>query len=273
MSDEAIYVAASGALVQKMRLEILSNNLANINTTGFKEDRAVFSNYLSSEQNGIIDSNPDEISGIALEVFGSDDQSNIQVKFDGTRTDFSQGQLRATGSPLDLALEGKGFFCIQSKDGIEQYTRKGDFKLGDDGKLVTQEGLAVLGRNGGTIQINPNQPNTVSGGQPIISVDENGVVSSGGTEIDSLKIVNFEDPSFLTKIGDSLFSPSESGKTGTEVDGTKIRQGFVEQSNVDPIKVMTELIEVQRAFESYQKILRSMDELLGRSVNEVGKPV
>jgi flagellar basal-body rod protein FlgF len=263
MGDEAIYVAASGALVQEMRLEVLSNNLANIETVGFKEDRSVFSNYISGDQNRITSPDPDLLdSEEPLTVFPYL-PVNDYVKFEGTKINFSQGSIRQTGNSLDFALEGKGFFCVETPAGVEQYTRKGTFQLNGEGKLVTQDGLTVLGNGGGDITINGKN----------VTVDEKGNISVDGTRGDTLKVVDFDQSYSLIKAGNSLFIPADPAVTATEADGVKVSQGSIELSNVDPIKVMTEMIEVHRAFESYQKVIRSMDEVVSASINTVGSVV
>jgi flagellar basal-body rod protein FlgG len=263
MGDEAIYVAASGALVQEMRLEVLSNNLANIETVGFKEDRSVFSNYISGDQNRITNPDPEFLdSEEPLTVFPYL-PVNDHVKFEGTKINFSQGSIRQTGNRLDFALEGNGFFCVETPTGIEQYTRKGNFKLNGEGNLVTQDGLPVLGSRGASINIDGKD----------ITVDEKGNISVDGTQVDTLKVVNFDQPYSLIKAGDSLFFPADPAVTATEADDVRVSQGSVELSNVNPVKVMTEMIEVHRAFESYQKVIRSMDDVVSESINEVGRVV
>lgn len=263
MSDEAIYVAASGAVVQEMRLEVLSNNLANINTVGFKEDRAVFSSYIPGDQNRITTTDPDQMIFEEPETIFPYLLSNTQVKFEGTQTSFLQGPLRHTGNTLDFALDGKGFFCFKTTQNIVQYSRKGNFTLDQDGTLVTQEGMPVLNTNGGKIVITGKN----------ISVDEDGNISVDGTQVDSLKIVGFEQPNSLVKVGDTSFILSDPAVSENAPEGFKVKQGFIELSNVDPIRVMTEMIEVHRAFESYQKIMKSMDETVAKSISEVGSPV
>ena len=263
MGDEAIYVAASGALVQEMRLEVLANNLANIETLGFKEDRSVFSNYISGYQNRITSPDPDLLdSEEPLTVFPYL-PVNDHVKFEGTKINFSQGSIRQTGNSLDFALEGNGFFCVETPAGVEQYTRKGNFKLNGEGELVTQNGLTVLRNGGGNIKINGKN----------VTIDEKGTISVDGASVGTLKLVDFDPPYSLIKAGGSLFIPADSAITATEAAEVKVIQGSVELSNVDPIKVMTEMIEVHRAFESYQKIIRSMDEVVSESINEVGRVI
>lgn len=253
MGDQAIFAAASGALVQEMRLEVLTNNLANIDTVGYKGDRAVFSNYLDSASASDI-----------LPTAGTNDlalNNSTMVKFEGTQTDYSGGSIKQTNNQLDFALEGDGFFCIESEDGIQRFTRKGNFKLGESGDLVTQDEKPVLGSSGRGI--------TISGSE--LSVDEKGNIMVDGAIVDSLKIVDFNRPYSLIKVGDSAFMPADVSISEKEAEGTKVRQGAVELSNVNPVSLMTEMIEVHRAFESYQKIIRSMDEIISKSINEVGR--
>jgi len=263
MSDEAIYVAASGAVVQEMRLEVLSNNLANINTVGFKEDRAVFSSYFPGDQNRITETEPDSTISEDPETLFPYLLSNTQVKFEGTQTSFLQGPLRHTGNTLDFALDGKGFFCFKTTQDIVQYSRKGNFTLNQDGTLVTQDGFPVLNTKGDEIVITGRN----------ISVDNKGEISVDGTQVDTLKVVGFDQPNSLVKVGDTSFILYDTAVSENESEGFKVKQGFVELSNVDPIRVMTEMIEVHRAFESYQKIMKSMDETVSKSINEVGSPV
>ncbi len=263
MSDEAIYVAASGALVQEMRLKVLSNNLANIATVGFKEDKSVFSTYISNNQNQINTIDPDSFGSEEPETLIPDLSANTQVIFEGTKTNFSQGAFKQTGNSLDLALEGNGFFCVRTSEGVQQYTRKGNFKLDADGKLATQEGHVVLGKNGADIEIDGSN----------VIVDKEGNVSVDGADVDTIKVVAFDQPYSLIKAGNSSFIPADPTATGSDAEGVEINQGFVELSNVNPIKVMTEMIEVNRAFESYQKVIKSMDEVVSASINKVGSVV
>ena len=262
MSDEAIYAAASGALVQGMRLEVLANNLANIETTGFKEDKSIFSNYLPVDDGEIL-ALPEFQTTEGYNSIWPYATINSQVKFDGTQSNFSNGTVKQTANPLDFALEGDGFFCVMTDQGEKRFTRNGNFTLDPNGKLVTQDGLTVLGNNGQDIIINDKN----------VSVDDDGKFSADDNELGSLMVVDFNRPYSLEKVGSSLFVSTEGSAPEHEASSFKVKQGFVELSNVDPIKVMTEMIEVQRAFETYQKIIKSMDEIVSRSINDLGKPV
>ena len=248
MSGEIISIL-SGARAQEIRLEVLSNNIANVNTVGFKEDR-VF-RIPATPSSGL-----EEISSASLEATPLSDNSSPPIC---TFTNFEQGHMKGTGNALDVALDGEGFFSIQMPDGI-QYTRKGNFLLNSNGTLVTQEGYPVLGKGGSEIQISGHE----------VVVASSGAVIVDGVEVDSLNIVDFADKKKLLKKGESLYSPIDPNDKGSPAEKTMVQQGFIEASNVDSIKAMTEMIDVIRGYESYQKILQSMNETNSKT-NEIGK--
>ena len=256
----AIYTATSGALAYQMRLDVLSNNLSNIGTVGFKEDRTVFRTYLPASQDPIDEDLQTTLMSEEPTTLESYQISNSLVAFEGTITDFSPGQLKQTGNAFDLAIDGNGFFCIQTPGGV-QYTRKGNFTLNQEGVLANQEGLPVLG-NGGEIKF--------IDGKDLI-VDKEGNISIDGEEIDSLKIVNFPIPDRLKKVGNTLFEPADPAIIEEKAEGFSINQGFIELSNVDAIRVMLEMIEVLRGYESYKKAIQSVDDITSKAINEVGQ--
>jgi len=256
----AIYTATSGALAYQMRLDVLSNNLSNMGTVGFKEDRTVFRAYLPASQDPISENLQTTLMSEEPTTLESYQISNALVAFEGTRTDFSPGQLKQTGNAFDLAIDGNGFFCIQTPGGV-QYTRKGNFTLNHEGVLANQEGLPVLG-NGGNIQF--------IDGKDFI-VDKEGNISIDGEEIDTLKIVNFAVPHSLKKTGNTLFAPTGPGIIEEKAEGFGINQGFIELSNVNAIRVMLEMIEVLRGYESYKKVIQSVDDVTSKAINEVGQ--
>ena len=251
-----IYVAASGALAYEKRLQIISNNLANANTLGYKMDHGQFQSIDPADL-------PASFVPSSPELMTSQAQS-FWFQFN-SYTDFTHGSLKNTGNDFDLSLIGDGFFCIQKPDGVH-YTRKGDFTLNNDGLLVTRNGHPVIG-DGGEITVkgteNPHQFKK-------FAVDEEGNVSVDGKQIGSLRIVDFPAPGKLMKMGDTLFKPAENSPPPNEAEDFKISQGFVEVSNVDVVKMMTEMIEVLRGYESYQKVIRTADEASAKSINEVG---
>ncbi|UCF94372.1 MAG: flagellar basal-body rod protein FlgF [Desulfobacterales bacterium] len=247
----AIYMAAAGALSCERRLEVLANNLANLNTVGFKKDNCHFQVFEMSEKPGQAEAQP----------LGSHrDQAHAFWMRVQTRTDFSEGILKNTGSTFDLALRGQGFFCVQTPEGV-QYTRRGDFTLDSQGVLVTPEGFPVLGRNG-KIEIQGPAP----------AVDEAGNISMDGEPVDQLQLVSFADPRVLEKVGETRFATSDPEIASVAAEEVKVRQGYLEYSNVDAVSMMTDMIEVLRGYESYQKVIRSIDEVTAKVINEVGRP-
>lgn len=244
----SIYMATSGAEVQRLRLQVLSNNLANINTTGFKEDQAMFRLVEQELQM----SAPDDIAASGVNTLMT---SVIPMT---THTDFSKGPLQQTGNPLDLAIEGDGFFSIQTEQGV-RYTRNGAFAINPDGALATADGDPVMGE-GGEITIDGSE----------VRIDGAGTVMVDGAPVDKLRIVTISDVNALQKIGKTLFQLDEAQASEEQQAFGGVQQGFLEGSNVNAVKAMTELIEVQRGYESYQKMIQTMGEIDTRVIGGVG---
>jgi len=251
-----IYIAAAGALACEKRLQIISNNLANANTVGFKMDRGHLKQIDPADLPGQSAQNPADLATSRAHLFWN----NFSMY-----TDHSNGALKQTDNDFDLALVGQGFFCVQTPDGV-RYTRKGDFTLDSEGVLVTGNGWPVLGE-GGEIKIDGTaNPHKFAK----FVVDEQGNVAVDGRQVGSLRIVDFAETNLLNKAGDTLFRPSAAGVPETKAQGVKVSQGFLELSNVDSVKMMTEMIEVLRGYESYQKIIQSADETYSQAINQVG---
>jgi len=250
-----IYLAAAGALACEKRLQIISNNLANANTVGFKMEQGYFKQF---------DTNDPAISPVQ-NAAATESQADLFWNNFNVYTDYSSGPLKMTGNDFDLALEGDGFFCIQTPDGIH-YTRKGDFTLDAEGVLVTRNGYPVLGE-GGEITVKSNEnPNQ----HAQFAVDEQGNISVDGKQVDTLRIVKIAELSRLTKAGDTLFKLPAAGAAEVKADNFRVSQGFIEMSNVEVVKMMTEMIEVLRGYESYQKVIQAADESNSKAINEVG---
>lgn len=243
---QALFATASGASAYEKRLDILANNLSNINTVGFKQDSLTFNVPAQGREQKAA-------SNLGHSLFSE------QSLPSGTITDFSPGQLRHTQNALDLALDGEGFFCIQTPDG-RCYTRKGNFTLNQQGVLVTKDGYSVLGKSG-EIKITGHD----------VRIDEGGDIWVDGTAVDTISVVSIPNTHTLRKLGGSLFSPPGSGVDENKSEDVKVKQGFIETSNVNAIKAMTEMIDVLRGYESYQKVMQTLDDARRKAINEVGK--
>jgi flagellar basal body rod protein FlgG len=218
-------------------LDLLSNNIANTSVSGFKMDRELYDLYRSEASDDVIE------------------QPVIQKNW----IDFSQGLLGATGSPLDLGLEGAGFFVATSPSG-PLYTRRGAFKVSTDGELTTEEGYTVQGLDGKPIQLDTTKP---------IDIDIAGVLRQGGDEVGRLAIVSFKDSRALAKRGSTYFS---STKTATaEQSGALVRQGRLEAANSDPAESAVRLISVMRQFEGLKKALSVGLDMNRRAIEDVAK--
>ncbi len=277
-----LYTGASGMKAQLDRMNALSNNLSNVDVTGYKRDISVskaFPQMLLRRTND---------NGVYKFPFGSADMAPVVgtmgsgVEYNESFTVFEQGELQQSNNPFDLALDGKGFFSIETPTG-ERYTRNGTFHLSKEGVLVTKDGLPVKGENG-IIQIKKNNfvvdkqgnvyQNATFDGDPqrLVSMEENEWENL--ELVDRLKVVDFERPRFLKKQGSSMWKTTEeTGEAMRAALGseTKVEQGFLENSNVNPVTEMVKMIEVNRAYEANQRTIRTQDELSGRLVNDVLK--
>jgi len=238
-----IYTNAASMLSLQLKQEVTANNLANANTTGFKKD-GVFRKYLI---------NHDTI----LRQNATDFRHLEDV--DGVITNYSQGALYATGNKLDVALEGAGFFAVQTPNG-ERYTRNGSFTRDQNGYITTASGYFLLGANG------PVQAQ----GQEVF-IGDDGSVNVDGNMVDVLRIVDFPEPYRLNKIGDSLFEAEEGAARLTSTDQFRLHQGYLEQSNVETVEEMIKIIQVSRDFDSNQKSISMQDTTLDRAVNDIGR--
>lgn len=240
-----LYTAASGMLAESLRTDATANNLANVNTAGYKKDVAVnkaFADMLITR-----------INDGAEQVIGS---LGTGAEVDEIVAIHSQGITRQTGNPLDLAIEGKGYFAVETPGGV-RYTRAGAFNRNSLGELTTADGHAVLGENGRLV---------VSGTS--VSVSNDGSLSVDGNEIGKLRLVEFSDEKRLIKEGAALFRDSGAGE---QPSTSMVRQGSIEMANVNAVSEMVNLISGYRAYEVNAKVVQAHDQLLDKAVNEVGR--
>lgn len=232
-----IYIAAAGAVAQDTALSAVANNISNAATAGFRAARVHFSEALTQAQ--------------------GNDSHYVGVK--GIVDDTSQGALRMTGNALDMAIDGDGYFTIETPDGA-RYTRAGEFTLDAEGRLVTTNGYQVTGDDGGPILIPPGA---------ILSVAEDGTLSSGAEELGRLAVVRFA-PNSLRHTGSNLYEA-----TGAPLDdGTEPRvvSGAVEQSNVNAARGVVDLIKVSRTYEALHRVIENFRQLDQRTARDLGGP-
>ena len=243
-----LYMSAEGAAVQSQRIEVLANNLANVDTVGFKRQMAIpqARHAEAIEQ------------GLATEGSGSENDVGGGVEVDGTLTDFSQGTLRKTDKLGDFAIEGKGFFVVEGGDSEQLLTRAGNFRIDSQGRLITQQGHPVLSQEQTPIDLVPNVPWTVSG---------DGTITQGATKI-GLALVEPESRADLVHAGENMFR-SLSNLTDVAPGERRIASGFLELSGVQPTIEMMQMIEASRAFESNVKLMQSQDEMIGQLLSRV----
>lgn len=252
----ALNIAATGMLAQQMNVEVISNNLANLSTTGYKRQRAEFKDLLYQQY---------QRPGSQGSGDGSTVPSGIQLGL-GVRPGAvyrinEQGVPQETNNDLDVAIQGKGYFIVQQPDGSESYTRAGAFQLSPDGEIITQEGFVV------------SPGISVPNGATKITISPTGTVQAvldGQVDpqtIGTLEIANFVNPNGLEAMGDNLFrETTASGEAQTAAPGEAgygtLLQGYLENSNVDPVREITTLIVAQRSYEMNSKIITAADEML-----------
>jgi flagellar basal-body rod protein FlgF len=244
-----MYISAEGAAAQAQRLEVIANNLANVDTAGFKQDVPTFqARFAEAIQQGQAQSGDLSINDIG----GG-------VKVMNVATDYSMGELKRTGNDLDLAINGEGFFHIKGDDGNQYLSRAGDFAVDTQGRLVTQNGhRPVLDQQGSEIQLLPNVPWTIS---------PDGFISQGG----SIYAIGMSQPESLdemTKVGNNLFKPGGEVKP-LELADRNVRQGFLEMSGASPVRQMMAMIETTRAFEANSRMIQNQDSTLGTLISRV----
>lgn len=237
-----IWMAASGAAAQMTAVDATANNLANATTPGYKAEQAVFQEYLAD----------------ALQA-GRAQREMRYASVVRVATDTRSGPLQVTQRPLDVAIDGDGFFAVQTPNG-ERYTRAGAFQLGPGGALVTSEGYAVLDAGGSPISV------PLDGGE--LSIGEDGVLRVGGEDAGQLRVVTFEQPSALTKEGHQLFRPTEAA--GPPLPAVPaLHGGALELPNVSIVKGMTDLVSATRTFEALQKAVEAFGQLERRAATDI----
>ena len=242
MIENAQLISLSRQMALQRQMDVVANNMANINTSGFKGEQVLFEQY---------------VMPVARDQdFQNLDQPLSFVQDWATIHDLSGGAMVQTGSELDVGLNGDGFFAVQTPAG-ERFTKAGNFQLSANGTLVDANGNPVLG-NGGPIQFGPQESN--------ILIGSDGSISSSAGQKGKLRLVEFQNPQALTREGSNLWA----GGTPVAATNTRAMQGFVEKSNVSGVSEMAEMIRVQRAYESAANLAQKQDELRRNAIQRLG---
>jgi flagellar basal-body rod protein FlgG len=276
--SKGLWPAVSGSIAQSERVDTIANNLANTDTAGFKRDQVAFQAVMASAVAAA------QKEGIPYKAYTEKDFHKLDgtqtayVQTEGTYTDFSQGRVKMTGNPLDVALDGKGFLEVLGPQGV-RYTRHGSLKLSSEGMLVTTDGYPILSPGGGpnaqpasreellerAIRIDTTKP----GGRLVITTD--GKIYQDKAQVGQLAVTEFVDTKLLQKEGSSMYRNDVAANVAQDASSTRLEQGSLETSNVNSVAEMVELLKANRMFEANEKVIRTYGDMEGRAVNDLGK--
>jgi len=245
--NSGMYAALSGNLAAVKRMDVITNNLANVNTPGYKRDKMSFESMLAGTANP-----PAVPQGSTADPILQ--KENVYV-------DYTTGSISQTGNPLDFSIDGEGFFTVTTPNG-PAYTRQGNFRLSVDGTIVTADGYPLTGQAG---------PIRVAGGK--VEIDAQGQVMVDGEPAGTISVVDFPKPYQLNKIGSALFVPVDPQVTPQATTASRVTQGQLEGSNVDSIGEMMAMIETNRYFEACAKVVRNYDDIAAKAANDLGRVV
>lgn len=255
---KGLYTAYTGMINQEHRMDVLTNNLANADTNGYKKEGATAQSFDSILAYKIKDNSE------GYRLAKKTGIHNPGVKIGEGYTDFSQGPLKTTSNPYDLALTDQGFFTIefQNKQGETsvKYTRDGNFTLTDSGELVTQDGDYVLGTNGQHIKIDPLKS---------VEINTQGQIIQDGSVVATVQVTDFEDYDYLTRYGENYFEATDGAEE--KESNAKVYSGYLETSNISVVNEMVNMITVSRAYETNQKVITTYDGTLDIAANQLGR--
>ena len=251
--ENALLIGLSRQMALSHQLDIVANNVANIDTSGFKADNAAFSAYL--------------MPGASDAQFSGKDRRVSFVEDRASWIDFSPGAIQHTGNPLDVTIDGKGYFAVQTPRG-ERYTRNGAFAINASGQLVTSDGDQVLG-NGGPITLQPTDHNITISRTGILTVRDGAGTTSA--QRGQLQIVSFDNPRALEKDGGSTFMAPPSVTANPAPAGTRVVQGALEKSNVRAVAEMARMIQITRSYSDIAAILQQQGDLKRNSLQQLAQ--
>lgn len=251
----ALWTASTGMEAQQLNIDIIANNLANVNTTGFKKGKADYQDLLYQEMKSAgTSSSPSTMVPTGIDI-------GQGVRTVSTEKLFEQGNFKQTGQPLDLAIEGDGFFQITMPDGTTAYSKNGELKVDNEGRLVTSDGYLLEPQ----ITVPSDALSVTISADGIVSVTQPG--ASAPTQVGNIELARFINPSGLQPAGKNLYLPTaasgdpQTGAPGATGLGT-LAQGFLEMSNVSVVEEMVNMIAAQRAYEINSKAIQTADEML-----------
>lgn len=247
----SFYIAGTGMITQRQKMNVIINNITNVDTTGYKYDQLVTQSFpdmlLSRLQDPAYTANAPYVG-----------PQDTGVHIDEISTDWGQGPMQETDEQTDFAILGQGFFCVDTPQGV-QYTRAGDFTVDANGMLLTQEGYYVLGTNGQRLNVGTNG----------FTVQLDGTIRTAeGANAGTIRIVTTENLDNMEKVGNNNWLPF-NGAVMQNVANPQVQQGMLEGSNVDVGRVTSDMLVTQRAYESSQRMLRMVDQSLSRAVNDI----
>jgi len=242
--DNTFLVGLSQQMAANRAMEVIANNLANLGTPAFKRESVQFEQYV-----------------VPLPASEAEGGGTVDVSFvldRGVLRDLTAGRMEQTGSLLDMSIDGNGYFAVQTPDG-ERYTRNGHFRLDEQGQVVTEEGYTVLS-DGGPITLQPQDGD--------LRVGPDGALSTDLQLLGKLRVVTFADERALKKSGGSLYDAA--GVPATAATNTRVRQGLIEKSNVEPVIEISKMIEVMRAYQASSDLTKSGEDLLKQAIQKIG---
>lgn len=260
--QDAMFSSLFGALTTEHRMSFIANNLANVNTSGYKQTKLAFKDTMASFAHDEI---REPLMNLKSDPLFPEPKNMVRPRIAVSKIDFTQGSMRFTGDPLDLGISGENaFFRVATPTG-NNLTRSGHFVLSGDGTIMTPQGWPLQGVGGNIV---------IPAGARNIAIASDGTVSADGDVVGQIALVQVDNPQNLQKLGRNLYQPYENVQV-QEMDayaqGATVEQGYIEAANVDVVTEMVNMIEVQRQFEAYQKVMQSTDALDRQAYQQVGK--
>ncbi len=259
--QESMYSGLFGALTNEYRMANIANNLANVNTAGYKRDVLSFKDTFQMFAHDVV---MEPVNNIRSEKLFPDPQHMARPRIAASKTDFSQGAMKYTGNPLDIAIAGEGFFTFQA-NGENFYSRDGHFVVDSEGRLMTPQGFSVLGAGGTELSIPAGTKN--------IHLASDGNLFADDQIVGRIQVTTVDNLEGLQKVGQNLYRIRD-GSGAAEIEAperTTLEQGYMETANVEVVSLMVNMIEAQRQFEAYQKVMQTSDALDREATNKIGR--